>query len=67
MAAAPATRSIPLRPTCLCKCGTRKTPTNAPSFPIPAAMPCPVVRMLIGKTSDGMTKVVVFGPNSVKK
>ena len=27
-------------------------------------MPCPVVRMLTGNTSEGSTKVVMFGPNS---
>ena len=40
---------------------------NAPSLPIPAAMPWPVVRMLTGKSSDGRTNVVVLGPNSMKK
>jgi len=36
-------------------------------FPTPAATPCPVVRMLTGKTSEGSTNVVMFGPNSVNK
>ncbi len=40
---------------------------NAPSLPTPAEMPCPVARILIGKSSLGRTKVVMFGPNSVKK
>ena len=40
---------------------------NAPSFPMPAATPCPVVRILTGKSSDGRTNVVVFGPNSTNK
>jgi len=47
--------------------GHKNTPTNAPSFPTPAATPCPVVRMLTGKTSEGSTNVVMFGPNSVNK
>jgi hypothetical protein len=40
---------------------------NAPSLPIPAEMPCPVARMVTGNTSLGITNVVMFGPNSVKK
>ena len=40
---------------------------KAPSLPTPAEMPCPVARMLTGYSSLGITKVVMFGPNSVKK
>ncbi len=40
---------------------------NAPSFPTPAEMPCPVARNRVGNSSPGRTKVVTFGPNSVKK
>ncbi len=40
---------------------------NAPSLPIPAEIPCPVVRMVTGYSSLGSTNVVMFGPNSVKK
>ena len=40
---------------------------KAPSLPIPAEIPCPVVRMFTGYSSLGSTKVVMFGPNSVKK
>ena len=29
---------------------------------MPAATPCPVVRMLTGNTSEGSTNVVMFGP-----
>ena len=45
----------------------KKTPMNAPSLPTPAEIPCPVARMLTGYSSLGITKVVMFGPNSVKK
>ncbi len=34
---------------------------------MPAEMPCPVARMETGYSSLGKTKVVMFGPNSVKK
>ena len=44
--------------------GTRKTPTKAASLPIPAAIPCPVVRMLTGKTSEGSTNVVMLRQTS---
>ena len=47
--------------------GNRKTPMKAPSLPIPAENPSPVVRMVTGNSSLGSTKVVMFGPNSVKK
>ena len=40
---------------------------NAPSFPMPAEMPWPVARTRVGNSSPGRTKVVTFGPNSVKK
>jgi len=40
---------------------------KAPSFPMPAEMPWPVARARVGNTSPGRTKVVTFGPNSVKK
>ena len=33
----------------------------------PGGDPCPVARMLTGYSSQGITKVVMFGPNSVKK
>src|SRR5579863_7367541 len=47
--------------------GKRKTPKNPPILPTAAATPCAVVRTRTGKISDGYTKVVAFGPNSVKK
>ena len=47
--------------------GNRNTPMNAPSLPTPAEIPCPVARMDTGYSSLGMTNVVMFGPNSVKK
>ena len=40
---------------------------NAPSLPTPAEMPWPVARRRVGNSSPGRTKVVMFGPNSVKK
>jgi len=41
--------------------------TIAPSFPLAAAIPCPVERYRVGKISPGMMKVVTFGPKLVKK
>lgn len=35
---------------------------TAPSFPDAAEIPCAVARYRVGKTSPGMTNVVVFGP-----
>jgi hypothetical protein len=40
---------------------------NAPNLPMPAEIPCPVARMVTGYSSLGITNVVMFGPNSVKK
>jgi hypothetical protein len=39
---------------------------KAPNLPMPAEIPCPVARIDTGYTSLGITKVVMFGPNSVK-
>ena len=50
-----------------CSTGNRKTPMKAPSLPMPAEIPWPVARMDTGYSSLGMTNVVMFGPNSVKK
>ncbi len=58
---------MPRRPSEVCSTGNKKTPMKAPSLPTPAEIPCPVVRMLTGNSSLGSTKVVMFGPNSVKK
>ena len=60
-------RSVPRSPSVGCRSGNRNTPMNAPSLPTPAEMPCPVARMVTGNTSLGITNVVMFGPNSVKK
>ena len=59
--------SVPRRPKDDDSTGNKNTPMNAPSFPIPAEIPCPVARMDTGYSSLGITKVVMFGPNSVKK
>src|ERR1022692_1982389 len=59
--------SVPRSPSEVWSTGNRKTPMNAPSLPMPAEIPCPVARMLTGYSSLGMTKVVMFGPHSVKK
>jgi hypothetical protein len=40
---------------------------KAPSLPTPAEIPCPVARIATGYSSLGITKVVIFSPNSVKK
>ena len=39
----------------------------APTFPEAALIPCEVERYLVGKTSPGTMKVVVFGPKFWKK
>jgi len=62
-----ATRSMPAGRCVVGNCGTRNTPMKHRACRLPAAIPCPVVRMLTGNTSDGRTNVVVFGPNSTKK
>src|ERR1700733_8143496 len=59
--------SVPRRPNQSFSSGNRKTPMKAASLPMPAEIPCPVARMVTGYNSLGMTKVVMFGPNSVKK
>ena len=58
---------MPRRPSEVSNSGNKKTPMKAPNLPTPAEIPCPVARMLTGYSSLGMTKVVMFGPNSVKK
>ena len=59
--------SVPRSPSECWRTGKRNTPMNAPSLPMPAEMPCPVARNRVGNSSPGSTKVVTFGPNSVKK
>jgi hypothetical protein len=39
----------------------------APSFPLAAAIPCPVERYRVGKSSPGTMKVVTLGPKLAKK
>ena len=53
-AATPAMTIARLRPSVTArKSGNRKAPANAPSLPAPAAMPWPVVRTSVGKSSAG--------------
>jgi hypothetical protein len=59
--------SMPRRPSEGDSTGNKNTPMNAPSLPIPAEIPCPVARMATGYSSLGITKVIMFGPISVKK
>ena len=59
--------SVPRRPRELFSTGNKNTPMNAPNLPTPAEIPCPVARISTGYSSLGMTNVVMFGPNSVKK
>jgi hypothetical protein len=59
--------SVPRSPKDDDSTGNKNTPMNAPNLPIPAEIPCPVARMATGYSSLGITNVVMFGPNSVKK
>ena len=45
----------------------QEDPDEGAELADPAEIPCPVVRMVTGNSSLGSTKVVMFGPNSVKK
>ncbi len=46
--------------------GISNAASVAPSLPLPAAMPWPVVLNLVGNTSVGSMNVVTFGPTLVK-
>ena len=47
--------------------GKKNAPTKAPTFAIAADIPWPLARMLLGYISEGIKKVVVFGPKLTKK
>ena len=42
-------------------------PQMASILPVPAEMPCAVVRMRVGKHSVGIRKIVELGPKFAKK